>query len=845
MRETYEEKAQRQIELERKMQTLGIDRYDAAVKRAVKKETESNTEYGSKLMAYSLKAVREYIDNLLAIADSSKPGRHHKAIKYLRMFPSNIVAFIGLRVVLDGISQQRSLMQVALRIGDMLEDELRFRTLEENEPGLHKRIMRQTKRKNERQKSIIGTYVMNKFDISFDAWPKVDKVHLGQKVIEAVIVTTGLCEVRTYQVKHRDVASRKTYLVPTAKTKEWIGAENTRNPLNTPMTLPCIIPPKPYTNPVDGGYHSPYVPHKTNLMVKTYNTRYLEEIKNLEEELETVYTGVNAMASTGWRINKPVLEVMRYFWDKDIPIADLPPRDDAPMPPCPVCGADLSIDVRTSKTHKCLENPDVRKKWKQQAAMVHEANASLWSKRFATHTTIWVAEMFQDEESIYFPVTCDFRGRAYYTPAYLNPQSTDQAKSLLLFDIGKAILTQEAADWLAVHGANCYGIDKVSFADRVAWVKENEAMILETASAPLDSTKFWANKSVDSPWQFLAFCFEWAAFKKQGFGYESSVCVSLDGSANGIQHLSACLRDPVGAQAVNMTKSVDGKPSDIYGQVAQRTNEKLQHIFETTTDEEKRKWAKKWLDFKLNRKLVKRPVMTLPYGSTLYSCREYLEEGAKELMLAGHAPLDFFDKESNELFIATCFLQHVVWEAIGEIVIAGRQVMKWLQDVAKIVAKEGVPVNWQTPTGFYVSQSYYTMKTRRIVTQIAGSRIDMSIGELTRDLDIRKQSSSVAPNFIHSMDASAMMLTLKKCLGKGLTHFGMVHDSYGTHAADTETLSKTLREAFVELYTDNNVLAQFKSHMMSIVEDADSIPEIPPYGTFDLNNVLEAEYFFA
>ena len=841
MSESYEAKLARQIQLERKMQSLGIDRYESSVKNAVSKETESHTTYGMRLMDKAIGAVSKNIEEVLAKASNGKAGRQHLAIKYIKEFDPKVLAFIALRVTIDGISKQRPLLQVALKIGNMLEDERRFTTLEENEPGLYKKLTRQIKRKNERQKSSIGVHTMNKWDIDFDVWPKTDKVHIGQKLIEAVILATGICEVRTRQDKNKD--SRKCYLAPTEKTKEWIAGENSRNPLYTPMTLPCIVPPKKYTTPFDGGYFSEYIPMTTNVMVKSHNKRYLEELKNLGEDLQVVYDGVNAMAGTAWKINKQVLDILRYCWDKDTQIGGLPPRDDLPMPCCPVCGADLTLDVRAMKNHPCLKDKTVLKKWKQLAAMAYEENTKLWSHRFATQTYLWIAEMFENEDEIYFPVTLDFRGRAYYTPSFLNPQSTEQAKSLLLFAQGKPIDTNEAERWLAIHGANSYGKDKLSFDDRVEWVYENEQMILDIASAPLDTTKYWANESVDSPWMFLAFCFEWAAYRKHGRGYCSSLCISLDGSANGIQHLSACLKDPVGAAAVNMTKGE--KPADIYGVVANKVNEKLSIIYRSTQDEKERYWAKKWLDFGVNRKITKRPVMTLPYGSTLYSCREYIEEGAKELMLKGHVPAGFFNTEENELFKASLFLQNIVWSSIGEVVVAGRQVMGWLQNMAREVTRTGMPVTWQTPSGFYVSQAYYERSTKRIKTQIAGSRIDLSIGDLTTKLDIKKQASSIAPNFIHSMDASAMMLCIDRAMKHGVTHFGMVHDSYGTHAADTETLAHDLRESFVNMYKEHDVLLEFRQHLSYLMDGDDILPTIPPMGNFNLDEILDADYFFS
>lgn len=47
-------------------------------------------------------------------------------------------------------------------------------------------------------------------------------------------------------------------------------------------------------------------------------------------------------------------------------------------------------------------------------------------------------------------------------------------------------------------------------------------------------------------------------------------------------------------------------------------------------DSKDKQLANAWLKLEINRKLTKRSVMTLPYGCTRYSCREYIEEYLRE-----------------------------------------------------------------------------------------------------------------------------------------------------------------------------------------------------------------------
>ena len=81
----------------------------------------------------------------------------------------------------------------------------------------------------------------------------------------------------------------------------------------------------------------------------------------------------------------------------------------------------------------------------------------------------------------------------------------------------------------------------------------------------------------------------------------------------------------------------------------------------------------------------------------------------------------------------------------------------------------------------------------------------------------------------------------------GVRSFSLVHDSYGSLAADVPLVSKALREAFVMLYQGRDVLEEFARHVTRFMESPalKQIPSKPPVGTLDLGRVLQSEYFFA
>lgn len=435
---------------------------------------------------------------------------------------------------------------------------------------------------------------MGKAGIEWEPWPAPDKMHLGKLCIDLLIESTGHVElIQIPKGKNQTVY----HLIPSQETLRWLEKQHQHLELLSPTFLPMIVKPKDWTTPFDGGYIGDLA-GKLKL-VKTHNPNYLDELANLEMPL--VYQAVNMVQSTAWRVNAQVLKVVEDFWQQDIEIAGLPAREDRTPRPCP-----FPRELKPALMEKSQFNTFMD--WKREAACVYEQNIINRSKRLLFSKILFVAHKYVHEPEIYFPHALDFRGRVYALPNFLNPQGNDMAKGLLTFAQGKPIENENAARWLAIHGANLYGHDKVGFDERVAFIQEMSETIQLIAADPLTYQE-WTE--ADKPWQFLAFCFEWAGFIQQGYGFVSCLPIALDGSCNGLQHFSAMLRDEIGGAAVNLLPSE--KPEDIYQRVADVAIQKLKE--EAASGSDNVLLATQWLSFGVNRKITKRPVMILPMAA--------------------------------------------------------------------------------------------------------------------------------------------------------------------------------------------------------------------------------------
>ena len=829
-----------QVDLEAEMVSVGQERFYRAIEQAKARGEESGTGYGARLMRQLVLPTTTAIDAFVAECKTGKAGRRHIALQYIDLVEPEVAAFLTLKVVLDGITKQDTAQRVAIRIASAIQDEVWVTRYKEAAPKEYKRTMKHIDEATSRRHKQKVARIMAKRAGVEEKWPASDMLHLGMKLIEILRATTGLID---FQTRKKGVNDSEVIIVATPETMAWITNANEGSDMLHPAYLPTVIPPKPWTGPRGGGYWTGVV--RPLGLVKTHSRAFLEELASAEPT--AVYDAVNAMQNTPWRINTRVREVIRAGWEQGTTMRGLPSADAEPLPLKP-------SDIDTNEAAK--------KSWKKAAAMIHVGNAKAKSKRLQLRKVLQIADTFGAYEAIYFPHQLDFRGRAYAVPMFLNPQGPDFAKALLLFAEGKPLGNKAAADWLAIHGANTYGFDKAPMPGRVAWTEERNDLIASVAADPFgDAYEFWTK--ADKPWQFLAFCFEWAGFLREGYAYSSSLPIAMDGSCNGLQHYSAALRDPVGGAAVNLVPGE--KPKDIYAAVAEVALRYVEAFARPNApaavsveqfDERREMWAehgmdpqdlaRKWLAFGLDRKITKRPVMTMPYGSSQRSCRDFIDEAMREKIGEGKAN-PFADAEGDGVFQAALFLQPIVWAAIGEVVQAARVGMDWLKECARLAAAEGLPVLWTTPDGFPVQQSYMDSKARRVKTHLDGGVTFLTLREELPTVNKQKQAQGVAPNWVHSMDATAMRMFVNLAASRGLTAFALIHDSYGTLAADTDTLGQCLREAFVSLYREQDPMAEFRVDIAMVLSDKalKKLPAVPARGTLDLSLVEQSVYFFA
>lgn len=806
----------RQIELEDDSKALGASRYrnrQLPWKDSVgADEEEANLPPGQLLLKTVTIPVAEAVREFVKEANSGKAGRRHAAADIFLISDPLEVAYLASRVLTNcAIGGSGSLAQsAALQIADALIENAEFYAFREvNRVGFKGFMKKQAKLGYSRQrKSAIKKMFTSEgvaVEVSFQ-----ERVSIGMKCIELIIEATDLFRL--------DTASRSKGLAycvrPTETLIDWLDKQHARCEILAPINMPMVCRPRRWRSPTYGGY---LTPRHGNRLVKQRNPAYHIELRNVE--MPDVYDSINHIQETRWSINSRVLEVLETVWKTGGVLGGLPQKEDLPLPAKP-----LDIDT----------NEEAKAAWKREAAQVYTKNAELVSARMAIHQGLWVARKFEQEEAIYYPHEMDFRGRVYPISAFgPSPQGSDWQKGLLHFADGKP-LGAEGAFWLFVHVANLFGVDKVSFEERHRWVRENLPALLDSAADPLGGSRFWT--TADSPYCALAACFELAGWMKEGDAFVSRIPVALDGSCSGLQHFSAMLRDEEGGRAVNLLPA--DRPQDVYTAVAKNA--------QATADASDEEYGMCWAGGKITRAIAKRPTMTFCYSATRFGMGGMILETLRGL-----------DKEAEERgeepylggvdnYHAATWLSHVLFSSISQTVSAASVAMDWLREVAKVAAAEGLPLWWTTPTGLPILQEYKKQHGVRVNAFWGGQRLQLMIQTDSSDICSRSQVNGVAPNYVHSLDAAHLQAVALRAKREGIRHLAVIHDSFGTHAADTGRLSRILRETFVEQYS-GNVLQDFYDEIKDQLgeELAAKLPPPPKMGSMDLNAVLAAEYTFA
>jgi DNA-directed RNA polymerase len=118
-----------------------------------------------------------------------------------------------------------------------------------------------------------------------------------------------------------------------------------------------------------------------------------------------------------------------------------------------------------------------------------------------------------------------------------------------------------------------------------------------------------------------------------------------------------------------------------------------------------------------------------------------------------------------------------------------------------------------------------------------------------------KAAAGIAPNFVHSHDAAALQLAVAAAADEGITDIATVHDSFGCLPSRAGRFNQIIREQFLKMYSDHDVLTELYESALTDLTDAGrdlheelakaGFTGVPEKGSLDLTEILNARYAFA
>jgi len=572
--------------------------------------------------------------------------------------------------------------------------------------------------------------------------------------------------------------------------------------------LPMVVEPRPWKSIDEGGFLTSFV-QAVRMKHGDIQQRQYARAATEKGDMEQVFSGLDVLAKTPWQINRGVFDVMLEAWNSGEAIANLAPEKP---------------NIVYPTEPEASDDPMARKRWMKEMKMAENAKSGLHSQRCFQNFQLEIARSFL-HQTFYFPHNVDFRGRAYPIPPYFNHMGADNSRGLLMFATGKE-LGAVGLTWLKVHVSNVYGFDKANFQEREDFSMEHLTDIYDSATNPLNGRRWWL--MAEDPWQCLAACIELknALDSPDPTRFVSHLAIHQDGTCNGLQHYAALGGDSLGARQVNLEPG--DRPSDIYTAVAEMIKEEI------SAEAAQGNEVAKILEGNISRKVVKATVMTNVYGVTYTGARRQVRKQLEDIM----PDLPYTGGINHG--VTSAYVAAKIFKSLSTMFNGAHDIQYWLGECANRISQALTPeqlaqleqeadgkaaptpkyllagkasdkvdhtqfkssVIWTTPLKMPVVQPYRKSTTRSVDTNL--QRVSIIQPAVSDPVNKRKQLQGFPPNFIHSLDATHMLLSALKCDEVGLT-FAAVHDSFWTHASDVDTMNRILRDAFIRMHSEDIV----------------------------------------
>jgi DNA-directed RNA polymerase len=315
------DKLEEQRQREADMVTAGKLRYD---KRLKTKQT-IDTAPGLKLLEETFGTVKDQIGKAKA-EQSARKGRKRGWFKLLRDVDDDILAWQALAGALNAAKVLQNHTTASQYVGGQLAAHLQLEAAAETEGQLvkqHEKWARRHNRDDVRKRKMAN--LADGLGHRAPEWTLEELIIIGEFLIGEVEGATSL--IQLIKIK-KPGASHITMKIGFSDTTG--DAFETANKIlgeMLPVSLPMLVPPRPWTNNHDGGL----VEEHRN--VKLLNEKMVSNPKGTasldRDNCPVTFSAVTAMQDTAYHINESVRRVMQACLDTDDPM--VPSKSNIPQ----------------------------------------------------------------------------------------------------------------------------------------------------------------------------------------------------------------------------------------------------------------------------------------------------------------------------------------------------------------------------------------------------------------------------------------------------------------------------------------------------------------------------------
>lgn len=784
-------------------------------------------------------------------------GRPPEALKLLEDHDPGLIASEGLRSLFQSCLDGSDVRAAVCKAGEFLEVELWLA----QEAGTDaKRVRKALEKATQVDKRVRDASVKMQLGAEVDGevgplgWDVVGRARVGEMLLQCAI-EIGLFEQPVTLSEENLGTTELPALTLVPAVAEVLGEALDRLAWARASRPVMVVPPRPWDRTLRG----PYLSRRLNRHISLVRGRQVaEDRERMREaaeagELDELFEALNTMGAVPLRIDTEAVDAYEWAFENDLGLKKMPRRQKFHVPELP---ADIKErPIREQKKLRSRRRKAQQREKGRQTLCVFLQN------------DIRIARELSQYREVFLPCNIDSRQRVYPIP-WFNHHRSDGVRAFWRF-AKKEPLGLTGGYMLAVTVATFGGFDKIdkrTLDERFLWTDLNSDVICDIAENWRENL-LWTE--ADKPFQFLSACREWKSYVDSGLSdtFESDLVGSLDGSNSGVQHLSGMSLDRDEAALVNLVPGKEGR--DAYQTVASRVYAQVER---DAADEEHRfrDLAEIWRERGVQRGDVKRNVMTYVYSSGRWGFRTQLltdyMDPLEEKVLAGELEAHPFGETAPS---AAGYLAGIVYDEVERLLPAASARMRWLQQIAGLLAHEGKPVRWRTPIGTPISHRYTEWQTTRTILfrtahlpkleevdggEDAAAQLKVTLRSRPLErIDKTKQRNAIAPNFVHSHDSTHLIMVVNRAAREGINHMLLIHDSFGAHLGKLRRLGEIVREEFVRLYTEHDVLDELYRQVWEDLSEAgrrklqkmEHAGRPPERGSWDVREALQAELAFS